>query len=138
MGRERERDEEWGKRREAPRVVPVPISVASAVPRRGGRRETRGFPSKDPRAFLWCSRMQQANGNGAPPASPRKKQRVSTMGGGPISKVTVVLGAQWGDEGKGKVVDMLAMDADVVCRCQVCVSPGNLARTKCHLALFFG
>lgn len=34
------------------------------------------------------------------------------------SKVTVVLGAQWGDEGKGKVVDMLATDADVVCRCQ--------------------
>lgn len=35
------------------------------------------------------------------------------------SKVTVVLGAQWGDEGKGKVVDMLATDCDVVCRCQV-------------------
>uniref|UniRef100_A0A1Q3F2Z8 Adenylosuccinate synthetase n=1 Tax=Culex tarsalis TaxID=7177 RepID=A0A1Q3F2Z8_CULTA len=34
------------------------------------------------------------------------------------SKVTVVLGAQWGDEGKGKVVDMLATAADVVCRCQ--------------------
>lgn len=28
-------------------------------------------------------------------------------------------GAQWGDEGKGKVVDMLATDVDVVCRCQV-------------------
>lgn len=61
---------------------------------------------------------QQANGNGGGPVSPRKKQRMSA-GGGPISKVTVVLGAQWGDEGKGKVVDMLAMDADVVCRCQV-------------------
>ncbi|XP_066280649.1 adenylosuccinate synthetase isozyme 1 B-like [Branchiostoma lanceolatum] len=34
------------------------------------------------------------------------------------NKVTVVLGAQWGDEGKGKVVDMLGTDADVVCRCQ--------------------
>lgn len=34
-------------------------------------------------------------------------------------KVTVVLGAQWGDEGKGKVVDMLAAHADLVCRCQV-------------------
>ncbi|XP_052769474.1 adenylosuccinate synthetase-like [Mya arenaria] len=32
--------------------------------------------------------------------------------------VTVVLGTQWGDEGKGKVVDMLATSADVVCRCQ--------------------
>ncbi|GFU44222.1 adenylosuccinate synthetase [Trichonephila clavipes] len=34
------------------------------------------------------------------------------------SKVSVVLGAQWGDEGKGKVVDMLACDMDIVCRCQ--------------------
>uniref|UniRef100_A0A8C9XPX1 Adenylosuccinate synthetase n=1 Tax=Sander lucioperca TaxID=283035 RepID=A0A8C9XPX1_SANLU len=34
------------------------------------------------------------------------------------NKATVVLGAQWGDEGKGKVVDLLATDADVVCRCQ--------------------
>ncbi|KAL4238343.1 hypothetical protein ACF0H5_003053 [Mactra antiquata] len=32
--------------------------------------------------------------------------------------ITVVLGTQWGDEGKGKVVDMLATNADVVCRCQ--------------------
>ena len=35
------------------------------------------------------------------------------------AKVTVVLGAQWGDEGKGKLVDILATDADLVCRCQV-------------------
>uniref|UniRef100_A0A8C4SQP0 Adenylosuccinate synthetase n=1 Tax=Erpetoichthys calabaricus TaxID=27687 RepID=A0A8C4SQP0_ERPCA len=34
------------------------------------------------------------------------------------NKVTVVLGAQWGDEGKGKVVDLLAQEADIVCRCQ--------------------
>lgn len=30
----------------------------------------------------------------------------------------VVLGGQWGDEGKGKLVDLLALKADVVCRCQ--------------------
>lgn len=35
------------------------------------------------------------------------------------NRVTVVLGAQWGDEGKGKLVDLLATHADVVCRCQV-------------------
>lgn len=34
------------------------------------------------------------------------------------NKVTVVLGAQWGDEGKGKVVDLLAVNSDIVCRCQ--------------------
>nr|XP_032657008.1 adenylosuccinate synthetase isozyme 2 [Chelonoidis abingdonii] len=37
----------------------------------------------------------------------------------PGNKVTVVLGAQWGDEGKGKLVDLLAQDADIVCRCQI-------------------
>ena len=31
---------------------------------------------------------------------------------------TVVVGAQWGDEGKGKIVDLLAQHADVVCRYQ--------------------
>ncbi|KAI9090061.1 Adenylosuccinate synthetase [Phlyctochytrium arcticum] len=36
----------------------------------------------------------------------------------PSGKVTVVLGAQWGDEGKGKLVDILAQEIDVCCRCQ--------------------
>ncbi|TRM61331.1 Adenylosuccinate synthetase [Schizophyllum amplum] len=31
--------------------------------------------------------------------------------------VTVVLGAQWGDEGKGKLVDILSADIDVCARC---------------------
>ena len=31
---------------------------------------------------------------------------------------TVVVGAQWGDEGKGKIVDLLASDSDFVCRYQ--------------------
>ncbi|CAH2003625.1 unnamed protein product [Acanthoscelides obtectus] len=51
--------------------------------------------------------------NGLNNGSPRKRARSEAE-----SKVTVILGAQWGDEGKGKVVDMLATDVDVVCRCQ--------------------
>jgi adenylosuccinate synthase len=31
---------------------------------------------------------------------------------------TVVVGAQWGDEGKGKIVDLLAQGSDIVCRYQ--------------------
>ena len=31
---------------------------------------------------------------------------------------TVIVGAQWGDEGKGKIVDLLAQQSDVVCRYQ--------------------
>lgn len=36
-----------------------------------------------------------------------------------LSNVCAVLGTQWGDEGKGKLVDILAKRYDVVCRCQV-------------------
>jgi adenylosuccinate synthase len=31
---------------------------------------------------------------------------------------TVIVGAQWGDEGKGKIVDLLAQECDIVCRYQ--------------------
>jgi adenylosuccinate synthase len=31
---------------------------------------------------------------------------------------TVIVGAQWGDEGKGKIVDLLAQHSDMVCRYQ--------------------
>ena len=32
--------------------------------------------------------------------------------------VTIVAGVQWGDEGKGRIVDLLADKADLVVRCQ--------------------
>ncbi len=32
------------------------------------------------------------------------------------SKVCVILGSQWGDEGKGKLVDILAKDYDICAR----------------------
>ncbi|MDR1554483.1 MAG: adenylosuccinate synthase [Campylobacteraceae bacterium] len=35
-----------------------------------------------------------------------------------MSKADLIVGAQWGDEGKGKIVDMMAQDYDVVCRYQ--------------------
>ncbi len=33
-------------------------------------------------------------------------------------KTVAVVGIQWGDEGKGKIVDLLAADADIVVRFQ--------------------
>ncbi|MEM0961370.1 MAG: adenylosuccinate synthase [Bacteroidota bacterium] len=39
--------------------------------------------------------------------------------------VTVVIGAQWGDEGKGKVVDLLAPDMDIVARYQGGANAGH-------------
>ena len=47
--------------------------------------------------------------------------RNNSCGAGKKSEVAVILGAQWGDEGKGKIVDLLCQRADVVCRCQVCL-----------------
>ena len=69
--------------------------------------------SKSPRKRSFQAKMAdlvQLNGD-----LPNKRRRSDDM-----NTVTVVLGAQWGDEGKGKIVDLLATDADVVCRCQVC------------------
>lgn len=46
-------------------------------------------------------------------------ERIRKFGRQQARNVTVVVGAQWGDEGKGKIVDMLAEQMDIVCRCQV-------------------
>ncbi len=44
---------------------------------------------------------------------------------GPELSCLVVVGAQWGDEGKGKLVDVLAEDADVVVRYQGGANAGH-------------
>ena len=40
-------------------------------------------------------------------------------------RCVVVVGAQWGDEGKGKIVDVLSEQADVVIRCQGGANAGH-------------
>ncbi len=35
-----------------------------------------------------------------------------------MAHVVIVVGSQWGDEGKGKIIDLLAEDADVIVRFQ--------------------
>ena len=42
-----------------------------------------------------------------------------------LGKVTAVLGAQWGDEGKGAVIAELAGDSDIVVRCQGADNAGH-------------
>ncbi|KAG0487258.1 hypothetical protein HPP92_009353 [Vanilla planifolia] len=44
---------------------------------------------------------------------------------GSLSQVTGVLGCQWGDEGKGKLVDILAERFDIVARCQGGANAGH-------------
>jgi adenylosuccinate synthase len=41
---------------------------------------------------------------------------------------TVIVGAQWGDEGKGKIVDLLAQRSDLVCRYQGGPNAGHTIR----------
>ena len=44
---------------------------------------------------------------------------------GPLCKCVVVVGAQWGDEGKGKIVDVLCENADLVIRYQGGANAGH-------------
>src|SRR5574339_426163 len=45
-----------------------------------------------------------------------------------MGKNRVIIGCQWGDEGKGKIVDLLAAEADVIARCQ---GGANAGHTVC-------
>jgi len=58
--------------------------------------------------------------------------------GGCGMSITAVVGAQWGDEGKGKIVDLLAQDAEIVVRYQGGANAGHtvvnhLGRFALHL-----
>lgn len=74
-------------------------------------------------AFLFFLRlirkMSSPSINGSESIEACKRPKLgNSVGVKPKSNVTVVLGAQWGDEGKGKVVDLLSSKMDIVCRCQ--------------------
>ena len=43
---------------------------------------------------------------------------------------TVVVGGQWGDEGKGKIVDVLAEGADIIARYQGGANAGHTVHVK--------
>jgi hypothetical protein len=53
----------------------------------------------------------------------QRSSRVQSSASAPAetfpAQVCVVLGTQWGDEGKGKLVDILAQQYDVIARAQV-------------------
>jgi adenylosuccinate synthase len=49
--------------------------------------------------------------------------------------ITAVIGLQWGDEGKGKVVDALCQEADVVVRCQGGANAGHTVVVNGNLSV---
>ncbi len=79
------------QRSQRPSAVQQPCQTRAAVLRAGAAARRRAVP---------CRASQQ-------PADRFPAQ------------VCVVLGTQWGDEGKGKLVDILAQQYDVVARAQV-------------------
>jgi adenylosuccinate synthase len=44
--------------------------------------------------------------------------------------VKAVVGANWGDEGKGKITDMLAKDADIIVRFQGGANAGHTIKNN--------
>ena len=47
--------------------------------------------------------------------------------------VTILVGVQWGDEGKGKAIDLLSRQSDFVVRCQRGSNAGHTIRAGGHL-----
>ena len=45
---------------------------------------------------------------------------------------TILVGTQWGDEGKGKVTDLISGEYDVVCRCQGGANAGHTVMANGH------
>uniref|UniRef100_A0A7N6AIH3 Adenylosuccinate synthetase n=1 Tax=Anabas testudineus TaxID=64144 RepID=A0A7N6AIH3_ANATE len=94
------------------RASPLLSAVCGAAARCDRAHKTSA-DRQDPADMSESGSLESA---GAPNGSDSPAKRAPRPAVG--NQVTVVLGAQWGDEGKGKVVDLLAQDADMVCRCQ--------------------
>ena len=62
------------------------------------------------------SRVERRTRSLLRPFAPDSRSSRRPVGQTPGVPATVIVGAQWGDEGKGKIVDLLARDSDLVCR----------------------
>lgn len=74
------------------------------------------------RNFVICALKPQASAS-LRVAESAASDSVSRIGA--LSQVSGVLGSQWGDEGKGKLVDILAEHFDIVARCQGGANAGH-------------
>ncbi|KAK7336585.1 hypothetical protein VNO77_17131 [Canavalia gladiata] len=75
---------------------------------------------RPPRNVVVCSAKPVA-----PPPSKLTAADSSASRIGALSQVSGVLGCQWGDEGKGKLVDILAQHFEIVARCQGGANAGH-------------
>src|SRR4030042_493720 len=71
-----------------------------------------------------CLRSPSWTGYSKFSAARRRRLKASSSN----KKVQVILGMQWGDEGKGKIVDLLGESSDVVARFQGGANAGHTVR----------
>lgn len=104
---------------------PIPSSSSSPSSISCKLRKTVGRESSGFGAVVWkvarsggvrCE-AQAIERSAAVKPETGSKRDVDAFSG--LSQVCAVLGTQWGDEGKGKLVDILAERFDIVARCQV-------------------
>ena len=99
------------------------LAAASVADRRAGGRARNAAPRGRRRLHHLPPRPPHRRPPRRPARSPARTE-ASTPGADSLTHytgdvpATVVVGAQWGDEGKGKIVDLLAQHSDVVCRYQ--------------------
>lgn len=105
-------------------------SMYGRAPARAGPRQNAHFASSHRSAALGrsCSYSRRLQ------RSSRVYSQASTAAESFPAQVCVVLGTQWGDEGKGKLVDILAQQYDVIARAQV----GNLGDSFLCVRCRFG
>lgn len=97
-----------------------PSSISCKLLRKTVARESSGFGAvvlKVARSGGVRCEAQAIERNAAVKPETGPKRDVDAFSG--LSQVCAVLGTQWGDEGKGKLVDILAQRFDIVARCQV-------------------
>ncbi|XP_072991468.1 adenylosuccinate synthetase, chloroplastic [Typha latifolia] len=98
------------------------LSRRSGISYGGGSRKWVSGPSSLflSRDLCWSGRTSAAAVLSEVVASGGEVDRVESL-----SQVAAVLGSQWGDEGKGKLVDILAKHFDIVARCQGGANAGH-------------
>ena len=86
------------------------------------------------RSFVVCSVNPAVSSASKPSlANSTGADRIGRLGS--LSQVSGVLGSQWGDEGKGKLVDILAQHFDIVARCQV-YSHMSFCKFSCFVHIY--
>ena len=94
---------------------PTLFSAANLSPSSACRRP---FSGRHP-PLIVCSSAKTVAAVSSSVSVPESGRKDGLKRIGELSQVSGVLGCQWGDEGKGKLVDILAQHFEIVARCQV-------------------